>query len=351
MLKPRRQCLAVLAFAALVVAGPGPARAAEATDAPRVVASIKPVHSLVATVMQGVATPRLLIEGGQSPHSYDLRPSEAAALADADLVVWIGPALESFLVGPVDTLARAGASLALQSLPDLTRHRTRRGGVWAAHDHGHDDHGHEDHGHEDHGHEDHGHEDPGHGDIAAERLDPHLWLDPANGRVMLAAIAERLAEVDPARAETYAANAKAARARLARLAESLAARLAPVRTVPYVVFHDAYQYFEVRFDLNAVGSVTLDPGRAPGARRLMAVREALAARGARCIFREPQFAPDLVTTVSEGRDDLAVGVLDPLGAALASGADAYPTLLRNLTDSLVGCLGEAGAAGESAGGQ
>ena len=335
--------------------GGGGAAAEEAV--PRVVTSIKPVHGLAAAVMEGVATPRLLVDGGQSPHSYDLRPSEALALEKADLVIWVGPALESFLTGPVDSLPRAGAVLTLQDVPAVYLRETRVGGVWGAHshgdhdhghdhdhdheDHGHEDHGHEDQGHEDQGHEDHGHDHEGHGQAdaapAPDRIDPHIWLDPANARVMVTAIAARLQAIDPARADTYAANAEALRARIAALDETLAARLDPVRGVPYVVFHDAYQYFEAHYGLNAVGSVTLSPERTPSARRLHEVRQELAARDARCVFREPQFAPDLVDTVAEGRD-VRVGVLDPLGADLKPGPEAYDKLLRGLADNLTACL-------------
>lgn len=336
----------------------GPAGA----EAPRVVASVKPVHSLVASVMKGVEAPRLLVDGAQSPHTYDLDPSEALAIENADLVVWVGPTLETFLTRPVRSLGRSEASLRLQDVEGVRLLKTRIGGAWEAHahDHGghgsnggthgddpaHDDepadahHGHADHGHEDKHHDAHGREGDGQGEaIPEDRIDPHIWLDPDNARAIVSALAERLSKLDPAHAETYRTNAKATRADLVALKQELKARLAPVRTVPYVVFHDAYHYFESAFDVRPVGAITLSPDRKPGARRLFEIRNEIEEREARCVFREPQFAPKLVDTVLEGTDARA-GMLDPLGADLPKGPDAYFTLLSNLADNLVDCLGE-----------
>jgi zinc transport system substrate-binding protein len=336
------------------------ASAAPALAAPAVIASIPPVHALVAGVMEGVAEPRLLVEGGQSPHTYSLAPSDAEALEEADLVVWVGPALESFLERPVASIVREDAVLPLIRLDGLDLVANREGGAWEghAHEHGHN-HGHrEDHEAEDghpeaearheagehdgdaHGHgEDHAAEG-GHGDehaVDERRTDPHVWLDPDNARVMVEVIAERLAALDPANAEAYRANAEALDMRIAETDAALAERLAPIRDLPYVVFHDAYHYFERRYDLAAVGSVTISPDRRPGARRLSEIRGKVETLDAACVFREPQFAPDLVETVVEdtGAD---VGSLDPLGAGLAPGADLYPRLLAALADDLLDCL-------------
>jgi zinc transport system substrate-binding protein len=180
---PFRAVIGALLLAAVAV----PARA----EVPRVVVSIKPVHSLVAAVMAGVGEPALLVDGAQSPHTYSLRPSDARGLAEADVVFWIGPPLETFLERPLSTLAEAARVVALVGTPGLTLHGSG--------DRGHPDHGHPgDHDHPDPGHEDPGHEDPGHGGHAG--MDAHVWLDVANARAMVGAIADALAATDPGNA-------------------------------------------------------------------------------------------------------------------------------------------------------
>jgi len=363
--KIRRLSVAVLATALASAAAPSRA------EAPRVIASILPVQSLVAGVMDGVGTPALLVRGGASPHTYALRPSEAKALQDADVVFWIGEEIETFLEKPLEALPRNARVVALHDVRGITLLPTREGGAWDAHDdhhdehhadehHGHEDdhdddhrrqdddhHGHEDdhHGHEDdhHGHEDdhHGHEGTGEDDHGHGAHDMHLWLNPANARAMVGAIATALSETDPSNAERYRANATALEDRLADLDAALARELAPVKGRAYVVFHDAYQYFERRYGLTPAGSITVDPDRKPSAARLAEIREKIADTGSACVFAEPQFEPAVIATVIEGTN-ARTGVLDPLGADLAPGPDAYATLLRALAASLRACLKPSG---------
>ncbi|MBB4264854.1 zinc ABC transporter substrate-binding protein [Roseospira visakhapatnamensis] len=355
-----RMVLTAGAVCGALAFGAAPSRAADPIG---VVASIKPIHALVAAVMGDVGTPHLIVKGGASPHTASLRPSDAAALESADVVVWVGPTLERFLVGPVETLGDTAASLRLETLDGLTRLPMRLGGPFEKHVHGHDhdhDHDHDhaathdthDHGHDhaathdthDHGHDhaathddDHHHDHDHEAAPPADRADPHLWLDPVNARVMVAAIADTLAEADPTHAETYRANAAATIARLDTLVADLSAELAPVADVPFVVFHDAYQYFEHRFGVRAVGSVVVSPETSPGAARLADIRDRLRDQGAVCVFAEPQFEPRLVRVVVEGTEARA-GVLDPLGADLPAGPDFYERLIRGLADSLRACL-------------
>lgn len=372
-----------LRLSSMIIAGAVAATVAiaanDARSEPRVVASVPPIHSLTAGVMEGVATPSLLVDGGQSPHTYSLRPTEAARLENADLVVWIGPTLETFLERPLHALSGEDSVLRLDRVDGLTFFETRVGGVWEehAHDHGHghehddehehrddDGHGH-DHGHDhdhsddhdhahdhdgehEHGHthdDDHGHEEAhghDHGHAHHEgAIDSHVWLHPGNARVMVAAIAARLAEIDPGNADTYAANAERMNARIDEVDAEVADIVADVTGTPYIVFHDAYQYFERHYGLSPAGSITLSPDRQPSASRLHEVRQAIIERDARCVFAEPQFTPQLVQTVSEGTDARA-GVLDPLGAEVEPGPGAYPEILRNLAVALRDCLGEEG---------
>jgi zinc transport system substrate-binding protein len=303
-----------------------PPSSARAAEVPRVVASIAPVHSLVAGVMRGVGMPTLLIKGGASPHTYSLRPSDAKALASARLIFWVGEDLERFLDRPLRTLGRDARKVALMEAKGVTVLKLRQGGIWGQHIHGHDEEERaEAHG-EEHGehHHEHGH-------------DPHIWLDPHNAKAMTAAIAAALVAADPANAAAYRANAARVAGRLDALDRELARTVAPVRAFHFVVFHDAYQYFERRYRLSAAGAITLDPGRTPGARRVAAIREAIRMRHARCVFAEPQFQPSLVTTVIEGSGARAA-TLDPLGASIKPGEEAYFILMRQLSRDLTDCL-------------
>lgn len=283
--------------------------------APRVETTIAPVHSLVAGVMAGIGTPELLIKGAGSAHAYALRPSEARRLQEADVVFWIGPMLETFLSRPLGALARRARVVALIETPGLTRHPLRHGGTWAATDDADHEHVHEDEG----------------------GLDAHIWLDPRNAAAMTQAIADTLSMVDPTRTARYRANAAEQIARINRLERELAAHLVPLREKPYVVFHDAYQYFEKRFGLHPAGAVTIAPDRPPGARRLGALRSHIRATGARCIFVEPQFTPRTAAIIAEGTK-ARIAILDPVGADLMPGVDAYFKLMERLGASLAGCL-------------
>jgi len=307
------------------------ARDREPDTGPAVVVSIAPIHSLVTMVMDGVATPRLLLPQGASPHAYALRPSDARALARARLVIWVGPALESFLEKPLASLVARGEIMGLMAAPGLILHQVRRGGAWPGHSSSNA------HASRDADHGNHGDGHPG----EAGGHDPHIWLDPRNGIAMVQAIAGALARLDPPRAARYRDNARRARARLASLDRTLAARLEPVRGRPYVVFHDAYRYFEARYGLNAVGSIVVAADRRPGIKRLKEIRGRLRETGAACVFAEPQFSPRIAATVVED-SGARIGVLDPLGSGLAPGPGQYSSLLNSLADDLVRCL--AGAA-------
>jgi zinc transport system substrate-binding protein len=289
-------------------------------EAPAVVASVKPVHSLVAGVMEGVGEPVLLVKGQASPHAYALRPSDAAVLEDADVVFWIGEAFELFLAKPLQALASESHVVDLGATEGLVALPLRAGGLWEPHADEHDD--------TDHAEEE-SHE--------SSAVDGHLWLDPRNARLMAARIANVLAEHDPEHADAYRANGAAAQARLDALDAELAERLAPVRRVPFIVLHDAYQYLEKRYGLAGVGSITITPEQPPGARRLQELRERIDANGARCVFGEPNVEPALVDTVIEGTAARS-GVLDPEGASLTEGVDLYFDLLRGIAESLKSCL-------------
>ncbi len=344
-----------------------------------VVASIKPVHSLVAAVMEGVGEPQLLVQGAGSPHTYSLRPSEASMLEGASVVFWVGEGLEMFLERPLETLAGNATVVTLSDAHDLVKLPYREGGPFETHDHGedhaghdhgaeashdghdhahdHDGHAHEeaaaaghDHAHDGHDHaseasagshegHDHSHEAEGH-DHAHGAYDLHMWLDPQNAKAFVHEIEEALAAADPANAERYEVNAATLMERLDALQTETAAALELVKDQSFIVFHDAYQYYERRFDIEAAGSITVSPDVMPGAQRLQDIQARIRDSDAACVFAEPQFEPRLVEVAIEGTDARA-GVLDPLGADLTDGPELYFELIGNLTGSLVECLSAA----------
>ena len=300
--------------------------------APEVVVSIKPIHALVAGVMDGIGTPRLIVEGGASPHTYQMRPSEAEALQTADLVVWVDETLETFLERPIASLGAGAEIVTLHRAAGMRLLRNREGGIWdSSSTQLHDDTHADAHDSEDHGH---GH-DHAHGEF-----DTHIWLDPRNAARIVEAVAAALIRIHPEAAAVYRRNTAAMQARIAALETSLREQLAPVRRHAFVVFHDGYQYFEHAFELNGIGAVTLDPSRLPSAKRLTSLRRALVERDVRCLFTEPQFEPRLALTVIEGTEVRTV-VIDLLGADVVADADAWFDIMRRLGDSVAGCLGGA----------
>lgn len=378
----------------------GFAPAARAHDhIPHVATDIAPVHALVAQVMQGVGTPDLILPPGASPHGYSMRPSEAAALADADLVIWVGPTLTPWLEKSLDTIASGAARLTLTESGVTTQLPNRESAVFGDEDHHEDDHqeahekdhdgehksDHDDHDmhetHDDHDkdhaddhdaehekdHDDHkdgAHEedhdadhDEKHGDDhdkdhadhdaehsdghdhdhAAGAMDPHVWLDPVNAQMWLGVIADQLAERDPEHADVYLANAQAAREGLDALIADTRQTLTPLADTRFVVFHDAYQYFEARFGLKAAGAISLGDASRPSPARIATLRDAVKDGQISCALAEPQYNSGLIDTVFEGTD-VSTQVIDPLGAALTPGPELYTQLLRGMVDSFVGCV-------------
>lgn len=300
----------LLAAATLLSVLPAPAFAA-----PETVVSIKPIHSLVGAAMEGLGEPTLLLPPGASPHTYALRPSDARRLGNAELIVWVGEELEAFLRKPLSL--RAGKARIVTLIEDADLELLTGGGDGHEHDDGHGR------------HDDHGH---------AGSVDVHVWLDSRNARRIVDRVAAVLGELDPPNASRYEANARLAGQRLMELDAEIHRILAPVRAAPYVVFHDAYRYFERRYGTNPVGAITPNPERQPGAGSLARIQRKIVATGARCVFSEPQFQPALVRAVTRGTDARS-GVLDPLGAAAApDGIEGYLTLMRQLAHSLRRCL-------------
>ena len=298
-------------------------------DTPRVAVDIAPVHSLVARVMDGISEPDLIIQPGASPHEYSLRPSEASALQAANLVFWIGPDLTPWLTDTIETLASDAVATKLMEADGTIELEFREGALFEAHDH--DDHG-DDDDHDDHDEAESGHEGHDHG-----AHDPHAWLSPKNAMNWLNVIAGRLSAVDPDNAGAYFANAAAGRTEIETLIGEVTATLDPVRGGQFILFHDAYQYFEMDFDFPASGAISVSDASDPSPARIAKIQARIAEQGIDCVLAEPQFNPGLVATVLDGTD-AQTGILDPLGSDLEPGPAFYPQLIRNLSTALAGCL-------------
>lgn len=316
-------------------------------DVPKVATDIPPIHGLVAQVMQGVGEPALIVRPGASPHGYAMRPSEAAALESAQIVFWVGHALTPWLEGPVEVLAGGATVVELLEHPSTFTLSVREGVAFGEHDHDHgdsvDDHAedaeHDEEGHDNDAHEVHddhdSHDD--HGGHEAGSIDPHAWLDPENGKAWLGVIAETLAIADPENAEAYYENARSGIEMIDATALQISEMLAQETNAGFFVYHDAYHYFEHRFEFEGTGAISLTDGTDASPARLSALRD-LATQGAVvCVFSEVQFAPGLVTAIADGQDIQSV-VLDPLGTNLSSEGGFYSNLLLDVAQKMTNCL-------------
>ena len=319
----------------------------------KVVTSIKPIHSLASYLMDGINKPYLIVDGYASPHGFALKPSHAKMLQEADLIFWVGEGLENFLEKPLKSIAKKAEKIELLEIKALKKLKFREKNIFDEHDdHGHnedehDDHGHEEDGHkeddhdnhDDHGHEEdshkednhdnHGHEDHAHGDY-----DPHIWLDPINAKTILNEMVEHLIENDEKNAPIYKKNLDKALRDIDKLISEVKSELN--KDISFIVFHDAYQYFEERFNVTVLGAFTVNTDVMPGAAQLSEIREIIEHDKISCIFSEPQFNPDIIKTVAKDME-IKTGVLDPLGATIDSGKDLYFDLIRNMSKSFKGC--------------
>jgi len=310
---------ALFTAAFLLLAGSlTPFGAVRAEEAPKVVVSLLPIHSLAAQIMEGVGEPALLLDAGASPHSYQLRPSDASMIQKADLVIWVGEAMEGFLSRPLASLSAPGRQLELLSLKGLLLSEEEH-----RHAHGENEHA--------------GSElEPGAEDDHPLGIDGHIWLAPENAAIILKGIAKRLATLDPSNESLYRENLEAALVRLEALDRTLGERLEGL-DLPFVVFHDAYGGFVQHYGLEQAGIVTLSPDRAPGAGHLTELRHMIEERGVVCLFAEPQFSPAILESLRLDLE-IKVGKLDPLGVGLEPGPAAYGQLLEGLANSLLSCF-------------
>jgi len=297
----------------------------------KVVTSIKPIHSLAGYIMDGVGSPGLIVDGYNSPHSFQLKPSHAKMLEQADIIFWIGEDLENFLEKPLATIAMKAKKIELLEINGIKKLKFRERNIFDEHDdHGHDAKKEEHDDDDDHGHdakkEEHDdHEGHGHGEY-----DPHIWLDPINAKVILNEITEHLIEDDSKNTTTYKSNLAKALAKIDKLIIDV---ITETNTdLSYVVFHDAYQYYENRFNVNILGAMTVNPDVMPGAEQIHEIHEVIEHDNVSCILSEPQFNPDIIKSIAKDTS-VKTGVLDPLGANLKPGKDLYFDLIRNMSAS------------------
>lgn len=289
-------------------------------DVPRVITDIAPVHSLVAQVMGDLGKADLLVSGNASPHGFSLRPSQAADLEQADIVFWVGEELTPWLHPMLERLAPNAVQKELLHSAGTKGLEFRDGDNFEKHDH---DHGHED----EHAHDEHGEDG---------EVDPHAWLDPENAKAWINTIAQQISALDPENESTYRQNAKAAAENLTGLITEIKATLAPVKDKNFIVFHDAYHYFEARFDHEAIAAISLGDASKPGPARVEKIQDIVRTSNVSCAFSEPQFSEGLVLTVLEGTD-ANIAVLDPIGATITPGPEFYDTLLRNMAQAIADC--------------
>ena len=310
----------------------------------KVVASIKPIHSLASYLMDGVGKPDLIVDGYASPHGFAMKPSHAKMLQNADLIFWVGEDLENFLEKPLKSIAKKAEKIELIEIKGLTKLEFRERNIFE----GHDDHGHKEDKHDDHkehghkedkhdDHKEHGHKEDKHDDHhehAHGEHDPHIWLDPMNAKVILNEMVEHLIENDPKNASKYKSNLKKALKDIDKLNKDVKKELS--KSTASIVFHDAYQYFEKRYGVNILGAFTVNTDVMPGAEQLAEIREIIEHDKVTCVFSEPQFNPDIIKAVAKDMN-IKTGVVDPLGATLDPSKDLYFKLIRNMSASFKGC--------------
>ena len=287
----------------------------------KVVTTIKPLHSLISNVMDGVGEPSLIIEGSTSPHSFVLKPSHAKMIEAADIIFWIGEDIETFMEKPLDSIAKNAKKISLMELNSIDKLKFRESNIFD-----HDDHGHgEDKDHDDHS----GHEGHHHGEY-----DAHIWLDPENAKEMLHEIAHELSDLDPQNADKYNKNADDTILAIDDMISNLSKNIN--NNAKFIVFHDAYQYFEKRFGVSTAGALTLNTDVLPGAKQISDIQEVIVEQNIQCIFSEPQFNPKIIETIAEDTG-IKTGVLDPLGSIFDANKQQYFKLIQDLGDKLKDC--------------
>ena len=288
----------------------------------KVVTTIKPLHSLISRIMETRGEPQLIIEGTNNPHTFVFKPSHAKMIEEADIVFWIGEDLEAFMEKPLNSLAKDTKKIGFMDSESIEKIEFREKNIFDDHD-GHED---EHEGHDDDHKDAHAH---AHGEF-----DPHIWLDPENAKEMVKIIRDELIKIDPEGQRQYSVNTAGATLELDNLINSVEKELS--KDISYIVFHDAYQYFENRFGVIPAGALTLNPDVLPGAKQIADIQDVINDKGIKCIFSEPQYNPKIIETL--GNDmNVSTGVMDPLGAFIDAGPTMYVELINGIANSIKEC--------------
>jgi zinc transport system substrate-binding protein len=289
-----------------------------------VVTTIKPLHSLISNVMNGVGEPSLIIEGSTSPHSFTLKPSHAKLLEEADIIFWIGEGIETFMEKPLESIVKDAKVISFMQMDNINKLTFREKNIFESHDEDQHDEDHDDHDEDHDEHEGHNHGE----------FDAHIWLDPNNAKEMVNEIAHELSNLDPLNKDKYIDNADKTILEIDNLIKNINQSIN--KDASFVVFHDAYQYFEKIFGVTSAGALTLNTDALPGAKQISDIQDVIKEKGVKCIFSEPQFNPKIIKTIAKDTD-IKIGVFDPLGANIKSDKSLYFSLIDNLSENLKDC--------------
>ncbi|PRM47142.1 zinc ABC transporter substrate-binding protein ZnuA [Haemophilus influenzae] len=305
-----------------------------------VLTSVKPLGFIVSSIAEGVTGTQVLVPAGASPHDYNLKLSDIQKVKSADLVVWVGEDVDSFLDKPISQIERKKV-ITIADLADVKPLL-----IQAHHEHFHED-GDHDHDHKnehkhDHKHEhdhDHKHDHEHHDHDHHEGLTTnwHVWYSPAISKIVAQKVADKLTAQFPNKKALIAQNLSDFNRTLAEQSEKITAQLANVKDKGFYVFHDAYGYFNDAYGLKQTGYFTINPLVAPGAKTLAHIKEEIDEHKVNCLFAEPQFTPKVIESLAQNTK-VNVGQLDPIGDKVTLGKNSYATFLQSTADSYMKCL-------------
>ena len=281
----------------------------EAPNHLNVLTTIRPVQSLVNAVMGKSEKPGLLLSGQESPHHFSLKPSQIKQIQNADIIFLIDPSFETFMAKALQSKKPKTKVIYLEQAPGILKLSYRKNKAWDSHEgHAHD-----------------------------SSMDGHIWLDPDNATAMVQTIANTLSNENPVNRDHYQKNAQNYIKKIHDLNRDIQSQLSPVKHVPFLVFHDGYQYFENHFKLNGKGSIVFEPNDSLKASRLQAVERQIKNYQIHCVFQDTPGNPRVINMI-EMNFKINTQVLDPLGINLSPGPDLYLNLLKNMSNDILKCL-------------
>ena len=277
----------------------------------KVVTTIKPIHSLVAGVMDGLGSPSLIVDGSNSPHNFSLKPSHAKMIEDAEIIFWVGEDLETFMIKPLESIANNATKVSFMDLDSIIKLKFKEENILEVE--GYDD---------------------DHDKHADGEFDAHIWLDPKNAIEIVNEIAKTLSLKDPNKKNVYYSNAEKLNHSLNELIEKI--NLSINKDARFIVFHDAYQYFEKRFDVSSAGALILNEEALPSAKRVSEIHKIIKKQNINCIISEPQFNPNIIKSIAQD-SSILTGSFDPLGSSFDTNKNLYFEMILSLSNSLKDC--------------